>query len=591
MTITPATTRASTDLTHTRQTGTATLRSESPEPTPPARSVEPSPYELYIRLEALEAVFRLPDGALDWPGRPIACCGLSAAELTLRLIDEALSDPRGTDLIEQRVERLLEHLLRGLETTCRLLERTPPPIMVLQGALTRSAVHSPGFTLLPRLTCAQVERISELVERATRTLPFQLGIEPALSAARSAHGLAPLASWEDDTRPALDYEALVQPTTLWNLREPTPFGLEDHLFSTAHQISECWLAITHHLLAQALADAQKREFADAAHAIVEAAKVLKVVSEAGQLLDMMVLADYHPLRVRLRDGSGAQSRAAQALPSVADRAASLLWSELAARGMDTLDVLEHPVRYPAHHRYLSALKALGRQVQSFLFQHYLLALSVLGTYSIGSLGYGIHKLGERATKPIFPRIDRAHHDYVMLTNFRHGESSGAIILQNERAAGWDPYHPELATVPCPVAAIERAVASYFHCIEARDAAGWVKLFDPAHGQLHDIPGSRPYHGKVRLGLFINAMFNAFSQMKGRFHDLRIEDNRASVAWQFDATSYDGRATTFTGREEFVFDAQGVILHATAHWTPADVAAAWERMRLSDLRTLTDRPSE
>jgi hypothetical protein len=44
-------------------------------------------------------------------------------------------------------------------------------------------------------------------------------------------------------------------------------------------------------------------------------------------------------------------------------------------------------------------------VQSFLFQHYLLTLGVLGTHSLGSLGYEIRELAEGAAQPLFPEIN------------------------------------------------------------------------------------------------------------------------------------------------------------------------------------------
>jgi len=533
---------------------------------------EPSPYELYVRLASLCALWPRKGLAAQWPGSIVVSCGSQAAELCLRLIEDALPDRRGPASCELRVERFVEHLSNGQRLVSRLLARTPPPPAALLRVHSERA-HSPGFSAIARLTTLQLDSLTIAFEQQTKSLPFQFGIEHLLASAREAHGLAPLAGLRDDpARPALDYLNLVLPEIVWNLREPQPFGPEDHLFSTAHQISECWLAIAHDRLQRAReADA----WPEAAHLLAEAASVITLVIEAGQLLDLMVLSDYHPLRVRLRDGSGAQSRAAQQLAPLAHEAAQRLWAALSERGLSLLELLERPAEQLELHRYLQALKLLGKQIQSFLFQHYLLALGVLGTQSLGSLGYSMHKLAERAAKPIFPRINQGHHDYVMLTNFRHGASSGAIIYKNERAAGYDPYQSDHTPTLCPAPLIARQVLHYFACISARDADGWVALFEPTRGTLHDVDGTRPYLGAERLRIFIHGMFNAFSEMHGTTSGLAIDGNRASIDWHFEAVSYFGLKTAFSGREEFLFDAHGVILEATAHWNPSDVSRQWE----------------
>jgi hypothetical protein len=540
-----------------------------PDANPPA---EPSPYELYIQLNPLVSAW--PTGDDNWPGAIVAACGFQAAELTLRLIDDALGDVRPAAFREQRIARYVEHLVDGLELTCRLLGQAPPPG---PGSADDPGqpIPSPGFAVIARLDARHVDHITSRLALACAGLPFRTGIEDQLCAARLEHGLPHLAGpGPGPDAPVMDYTAVVAPDKVFGLREAVPCGPEDHLFSTAHQITECWLRIAHHYLDDASTLAEQRQWSAAADAMATACDALPLAIQAGQLLDLMVLADYHPLRVQLRDGSGAQSVAAQQLGPAVRAAARPLWTALDIDDLAVLDILERPTSHLGLYRYLCTLKTVGKRIQGFLFDHYLLALGVLGTHSLGSAGYEIRKLAERAAQPAFPEINQAHHDYVMLTNFQYGEQSGSIVYNNELAYGWNPYAATDAPHGCPRRLIEARVADYFRCIEERDAEGWVDLFEPIRGQLHDVLGTRPYLGQARLRVFINGMFNAFSEMRGTHSQPQITGNTASVEWHFDAVSYHGKPTSLNGWEEFHFSDDGFIVNAVAHWRPSHVARQW-----------------
>jgi hypothetical protein len=541
----------------------------------PAGSTGPVPYELYIRLDALAASW--PDEGDTWPGAVVACCGFQAAELSLRLVDDAWSDGRAAAFPQRRVARFVEHLGEGLELTCRLLRRCGPPAPA--ATLDPGGTPSPGLAVLSRLDAGHVDTITRQFALAAAGMPFRIGIEGQLDEARRQHGLPVLGAADGPPAvPAMDYTAVVVPTAAFALRESTPCGPEDHLFSTAHQITECWLSIAHHLLDEATAHASRGRWVAAAEALRHGRETLALAMKAGQLLDLMVLADYHPLRVRLRDGSGAQSRAMRQLRPAVRAAARPLWTELEARGLGLLDILEQPAAHLELYGYLTDLEAAGKRIQGFLFEHYLLALGVLGTHSLGSAGYEIRKLAERASQPVFPEINTLHHDYVMITNFRHGESAGSIVLRNELARGWNPYqvidHPQV----CPRDTIEARIADYFRFIEQRKGDEWVELFDPVRGQLEDVPGTRPFLGEAHLRIFINGMFNAFTDLRATCSPPQIDGNAASVDWRFDAVSYNGQPIVFAGREDFTFTGDGRILRAVADWSPALVAQQWREQR-------------
>ncbi|HEY5374281.1 MAG TPA: hypothetical protein VIK01_11380, partial [Polyangiaceae bacterium] len=411
-------------------------------------------------MAELEALWpRAPEAR---PGEVVLVCGFQAAELSLRLIDDALGDERVAAFAEQRVKRYVEHLVDGVELTCDLLRSIPaPPLAAQTRASDRAPEHAPGFRVLGRVNSDLLDASTRRLLLATSHVPFQLGIEQQLERARRARGLAECgAAARSAETPTLDYASIVAPESVRKLREPSPSGPEDHLFSTAHQITECWLNIVHHYLSAALSSAEAQRWNQVADALACANAVLPLVGEAGQLLDQMVLADYHPLRVRLRDGSGAQSSAARGLAPAVRRVGEALWAALAAVNLSVLDVLDRPSDHLELYRCLGALKTAGKLAQGFLFNHYLLTLGVLGTHSLGSLGYEIRELAERAAQPLLPEINQAHHDYVMLTNFEHGGRSGSIVYRNELAHGADPYHmpaPATPRVACPRSIVEARV--------------------------------------------------------------------------------------------------------------------------------------
>src|SRR4051812_15463462 len=154
---------------------------------------EPTPYELYIRLADLEALWpRAPEAQ---PGELVLVCGFQAAELTLRLIDDALGDDRVAAFPEQRVKRYAEHLVSGVELVCDLLRNMPAAPLAARAFVAASAFGEPGFTgggernslgfrVLARVSRELFDATSRRILLAAAKLPFELGIEQQLEDAR-----------------------------------------------------------------------------------------------------------------------------------------------------------------------------------------------------------------------------------------------------------------------------------------------------------------------------------------------------------------------------------------------------------------------
>jgi hypothetical protein len=531
----------------------------------------PSPYELYTRYPLLRSTWTTDPG---WTQGVVVTAGYQAAELCLWLIDDALRDDRPAALTDRRLRRLAHLLVTGLETLHELLadEREVPPASHLRQDTadeesSGGSGASSAFRVLLALEAHEVSAVARAI--SSRPLPFRTGVESCVAEACDRHGVPRPGS--DPRLPLLDHHRVVRPDVVRRLRATSPSGPEDHLFRSAHQITECWLRIAEHHFDLAERLAGEKRWAPAAEHAERAARAVDRAVDAAQLLDLMNLADFHPLSVRLRDASGAQSVAARRLTGAPRRLFRPLAAELAERGRTVATLLDTPETALAEYRYLLAVKTVGKTCQSFLFQHYLLALNVHGADNKGGLGYGIHQLAERALRPPLPEIDEQHHALSQIMRLRHAASAGVDVLRDEPAGDTRPPEVDGSEARCP-AEVQRAVVdAYFRHVDARDADGWVALFEPVRGQLRDLRGTRPYRGSGHLKVYVHALFDMFPSIRSTCSPARIDGNTAEVAWRFEVTHELGAVTEFEGTARFHFDGDGLITLAETFWHPEAVA--------------------
>jgi tryptophan 2,3-dioxygenase len=514
-----------------------------------------TPYDLYIQLDRLRAGW---GPSARRPEEVVLVCGFQSIELLCHLVRVTLDDRRITSAPDRRVSRFVDVIELALRAIGRALAGTTlSPDATTPAPATRP---SPGLAVLTRLSARDRAQILGTLAAEFDDLLFRIGVEAQVT------GTDPPANSD---RSVFDYAAHVAPESMARLARRAPFGPEDHLFCTVHQIVECWLRIAHEHVEKAEHLAASGYCPRAATAVHHAAAAVHVATQAARLLDTMVLADYHPLRVRLRDGSGAQSQAAQNLPAASRRLMACLQRNLGASRATLLDVLDSPAVYPGLHALQAAIQDFARRCQAFLFEHYLLANTVLGMDNLGSLGFVIRVLGERALRPLLTDIDQAKHDLTILTNLRYGAHDGCIVMENELAVQPGLYHhpPPAGTSPA-AAVIDDRVRQYFARIQARDAKGWTDLFAP--GALFRSAAGRPYRGRPHIKIFIDTLFAEFSAVRVRLSAIRIEGNRAQVNWCFDAVVL-GVPVTFNGSHWFEFDGDAAIHEAQMIWESADVA--------------------
>jgi hypothetical protein len=515
---------------------------------------EIEPYELYIRLAYLEASW--PEAG-DWPHGVVVACGFQSVELLMILARDAIADDRQT----ARSNGLLERIVEVMASTFLEMGKALTGSMLPKFARTDQAHrYSSSMEAVVKMMPSRHQlRLDDAFVEAFGTLGYRIGIEHVFTGERHR------------SVPCLDYAAFAAPDRMIELQSRPLNGPEDRLFATVHQIAECWLNVVHLQLKLALELGQQGNWRRAAIHTRRASSAVALVTQVCRLLDTMVLSDYHCLRVQLRDGSGAQSLKARALSAAGRGLYDVLDRAMTAEGTTLMGVLDEPDKYLDFHDQQAALQDFGRRCQAFLFEHYLLALSILGADNLGSLGFPVFMLAKRAAQPFFPEVNQVKHDYTIITNFRYARRAGAIILENELRSNPGAYAdlPELQSASCPADVIRRVSQEYFTFIENHDAAGWMSLFHP-EAWLLDGPEARPFKGTDRLRVFVDSMFDRLIDMRVTSLDISVGRNSAEIDWSFAAVAL-GIPVSFSGRESLSFACDGRILQAVIHWNQAELS--------------------
>lgn len=476
------------------------------------------------------------------------------------LLRYARADPRSYVDRERRRARILDASVRVVRTLREILPR--------ENAVTTAAAQGSSETLL-----------AELEESASFRSEFA-----SVFGAReygTSDGSAMFAD-SPDTEPGpprSDYDRLVRPSLVHALVEGAQWGPEDILFRGVHQMTECWLAIILERVRMA-GECAVSDWAHTSTAWSEAASALETAESLIGLLEEMVAADYHRLRVMLRDGSGAQSPQASVLPRAARNSATELFRAVdEAHGLVAL--LHTPTIDESAYRAVSEAGTFAHAYQRFLFHHYQLAVGILGTDGTGSLGYGLRALAQRAAAPLFPELDRARARVATVSDVQYDHISGVVFThttEEERQPADGP--------ACPEPLMRETVSRMFRALSKRDPEAWCKGFATDLGAYRSSPGTRPYIGRGALGVYIDKVFRFCAVLGPRFTFHSPGKNQAEVFWTCDITTVDGIALVIEGKSEICFTSDGRIAAATSLWNHEKVAA--ELLRTAQLKISTPK---
>jgi steroid delta-isomerase len=113
---------------------------------------------------------------------------------------------------------------------------------------------------------------------------------------------------------------------------------------------------------------------------------------------------------------------------------------------------------------------------------------------------------------------------------------------------------------------QETISNYFAAIRSLDAKAFTAVF-ATDGTSHDPVGAPPFSGHDGLRQFFGGILATFSELNMRETAVYINKNEAAVHWQADGVGKNGKATSFSGINLFVFNTDGQISNLRAYWNP------------------------
>mgnify|MGYP000241712732 CR=1 FL=1 len=517
-----------------------------------------TPYNLYIHFDVLNSLFVEKNSRLE----NLLKCALTSIELSTKLLNKSIA-PRKISNFKK-----ITQFLKDIEVQLTLLSNYAGPIeeeYIIRGEI--KSVHSDNIENLKSLSPSytkHIDKVTALYFDVTQKVTVKLGLENQMNEIRKHFCLPEISSNLLDT---LDYVAFVRPNELLKLSKTEYFNSEDELFMVVHQVSECWFNIGLKELEEVLIEFKKEEpnvtkCEEHFNAIYD---ILEYVSYHVLLLEHMILADYHPLRVALRGASGGQSHQGHMLVYLAKNVFTAFLGHISKKEIGIADILQKPNEHVDLLSTIKHFENLERSLKNFFFQHFALSSSIIGSKSFGSIGHEVVSLADRFVEPLFKEIDQVKYELALKTNFQYGKDSGVLLLEKE---GVTPVSElELSNDP---KILNEAVDNYFDAISKLDSDSWINLFSE-DGYIEDPIGSRPYIGHKELGIFFKGILRMFAELRMRIIERNFTDKGVEVEWEAKAVSFNGKDLIFQGKEVFQVSTNGKITVAQVYWNPKIVS--------------------
>jgi tryptophan 2,3-dioxygenase len=365
---------------------------------------------------------------------------------------------------------------------------------------------------------------------------------------------------------ALPYDEWICPDLLTDIHESHCNGQEDRLFAGIHRIAECWLRLVEDLLDQAISIADGPGYQVIAKTLDDASTILRFLAQHIEVLDAMILEDYHPLRVALKGSSGAQSAAALRIIQKADVVARSLLGMLAGAGCDLIDALRAPQQWPTQYEMVEALSNLEAALSAFFFHHYQRALRVQSRQGLGALGDGIEILTRRFMKAGSAEIDAARFTHVLATNLEYAWNQGTLVYHAEKAVG--AREEQTTGVPISGTRAQSTLAKLGQAIGTQDLDAACNCFSD-HCEIVDPEGSRPYSGKRETRAWLEGLFQGVTRgfLSGSVKEEAVSGT-VQVTWSAFARTISGHRLRFKGAAAVGFTIDGRICSLITQWDPS-----------------------
>ncbi|WP_107039760.1 nuclear transport factor 2 family protein [Brumimicrobium mesophilum] len=509
------------------------------------------PYNLYIHFEKLNSFFEESTDRKEVFLR----CGMASIEFSTFLLGNTLNKDK-----IYNADKITD-ILKGIESQFKILS-SGDFSKGEKGFQNSFSDNIDNLKLVGEEFAGVIDRISANYFELSKKV--EMGLDGPMNGIRKHFNLSEITVENYDVRVYMDYPNVVK---MLRINELEYFNSEDTLFMVTHQISECWFKIgvnelqtIHSLIQDSGFDHPK-----IGHHFNVSYEVLLYLSEHILILEHMVLAEYHPLRVALRGASGGQSQQAPGLFYFSRLIFDKYLKHLENENKSIVEVLEKPEENTVSVAVLNNFSKLERSLKNFFFQHYILSSNIIGSQSFGSIGFDLVSLVDKFVEPIFKEIDQAKYDLTLKTNYQYGNSAGILVLEKE---GPTPENAEKHT--SNVDTIDSTVNNYFDAISRFDQEGWIGLFSE-DGYIEDPIGSRPYIGHKELAIFFKGVIRFFTEFSMEIESKKFEEESIKVSWNTKATSYNGKEIIYKGVEEFKINEAGKIMSAQVEWDPSVIA--------------------
>ncbi|MBE9054024.1 hypothetical protein IQ243_27225 [Nostocales cyanobacterium LEGE 11386] len=512
------------------------------------------PYELYISLEQFKSLWQCET---NWQNELPLRAILVALELSFLLIHETVQDTRLTVRNEERISRLFAGCRQQIELLAEVLDTT----VLSLDSLSNEQSTKTNFKMLIDLDETIFKKLKQwgcFYTSILEEFSFNLGIEHYINQFQF-----PNMFYKE--KPIIPYDKWIKPDTIATIFHTRSFNQEDKLFATVHQVTECWLCIALNLLKSSQLATQESDFHAATNKISKVCSILNYLAQHILILETMVLADYHPLRVNLRDASGAQSKQALDIVNLAKTLFLPITDYLKEYNCSLIDIYNTPNKHIYLYQYIEVLSSLETRLTNFFFCHYKLATQILGSESLGSLGFEVQALIKRFVEPIYSDLDKVRYQYVVITNFKYGQYAGNLITSLETI---NLVKTIDEVVEVAGYTIEDTINKYIKSIREHDIERWLSLFE-LDGSIEDPSGSRAFKGLSGLKVYFRGFIKIFAsdiEIKSKNILILSNQGRAEFNWEIH-TIHKNVPINFSGLDKIQFSQNGKIKSMQVFYDP------------------------
>ncbi|KAK1742233.1 hypothetical protein QTG54_006798 [Skeletonema marinoi] len=341
--------------------------------------------------------------------------------------------------------------------------------------------------------------------------------------------------------------------------EPSSHGPEDYIFQIAHVILEHFFWYIENVLSGQPSGVGSKD----GSSLIIMKHIFDSCTDVLGLLDYMILADFHPLRVAVHGSSGFYSQAWHRIRA---------WFGQAFRGTTETMKLDHvhicPEMFAQQTLYLQRLDRASASFRTMCFRHYALAERTIGSNSMGSAGKSFEQMQGSFLKHPSVKYNAAKYRVHEYTNVKYASFVGLgtqAVLDDANAAlgnddtaldkvGYKDFDEE-SSCQEEAALSSNFLAEMERCFVESDVQAFVELFNTSNCRIEHPPATLPY-----LGAKVKAYFQNFMKRHPVIHSFKCSCEMAGhITIDVDADLFDSTRVQYQIKGDCVLDANGSIL--------------------------------